>query len=750
MNRFRITALLILLLAVGTGVFLATRISPEVLANSVQKVLNERLDGGKLSIGSIEVSLLPEPECTLKYLRFMIDGTSEPLIQADAVRFGATWDALLSGDIVFKTMQIETPDIRWNNDAATKTFLTHMRSQTMQSAPEDNTPVQFAINAFTLKDGRAALHNPQTNATLALENINITLAYGGQSLLENTTVAFSHASIPWRLDIPTLRQHGSILTVDDASLAIAQMHTSLTLKAVQAKTPRFEANLTIGNIDGKLVQAAKQSIKAAAQLFPDEQNSTKRAQPALPDAAISLFVTLQSFADKKVEMHDCTAALRSLPANVTFKGGCRSLAGLKSPSFELSISPRDNLAFEGSLYIGDSSPQTFIKQFDLADLNASSPLLKHMELTATFFGNRDKVQLRDTYITLDDTEAVLTLTALNRDPGVVVFDLAVDHLDADAYRKAIRPKTMAMQPLGPEEERAQAAPSPLTLPRVAGQVRIGALKAKGYPLRNLQAYFKFQNDALVLDPLSLTLFDGRFEGKYRADFSSRIPAFHLLHTIRGLDLQQLNAHHGVDQNVQGHVDLTLNLDLQGRTPQSLIDTAKGQAMLDGHNIIMQGINIDQMIASYQTAKYLQFADMVLLFTTGPLGGLVSMGTRAAITASGAVQGGETHLPYVHTLWVIDKGKATAKDVAAKTKQYRIAMTGEIDLGEQRFNDVRVAVVDRRGCAEIQQRLDGPIAALNADLAEASGDFMTGSIKEVLDMGNRLVDECPVFYRGTVK
>lgn len=746
MKLFFKIVLVLLLVLFGVGLFLATRVSPETLAANLQKVLNETLEGGRLSIGSIEASLFPKPKCELHDLAFVIDGTETPLLKADGVRFGATWSDLLAGNIVFEQLGIDRPVVRWTEDKATASFLEKYTQKKQGNEHQKEPPVRFAIKTFQLKDGSVTLRRPETNATLAFDEIGINMAYGGKALLEETSVRFVHGGIPWILKIPSVKQKGAKLEMDEAVLSVGDTKAKIDLEAENADIPRIKTKIAVGNVDEKLLQALQQSAAAAKALFPGDENRTKLDKTELPNVDLTAEVSLESFEYNKVAMQACTAEMQSRPERAVFRGRCQDVSGLKNPTIEVGIRPDQNRSFEGSLFVGTSSPREIIEHLGVAEVNASSPLLKRFEATAAFEGDSEGVTVRDAFVNLDNTEAAFKLKALNGDVPVIVFDLAVDRLDVDAYRKALLPSRTAE----PETAPSASPALPEKKPRIGGQIRFETLKVAGYDIGSLQANLKYKDDLVILDPLGLTLFDGRFEGRYQADFASYIPTFHIEHTIRGLDLQKLNAHQGVDQKVSGRVDVTLRLDVTGRTPETLIKTAKGHAILDGHDVRLYGVNIDQMINAYKTAKYLQFADMVLLFTTGPLGGLVSVGTRAAITAAGATPGGSTEFSRIHSLWQIEDGSATAMDVAAKTRDNRIAMTGAINMVEKRFDDVRIAVIDRKGCAMVEQHITGPFKAMNPDYVEASGDFMAGSIKEVLDFGNQIVDECPVFYRGQVK
>ena len=94
--------------------------------------------------------------------------------------------------------------------------------------------------------------------------------------------------------------------------------------------------------------------------------------------------------------------------------------------------------------------------------------------------------------------------------------------------------------------------------------------------------------------------------------------------------------------------------------------------------------------------------------------------------------------------------ARAQDVAMATKANRIALQGGLDLVNEQFDDVSMALVDAKGCVKVQQKIRGsfqkPVVEKPNLLASLAGPAL-GLLKKGADI--LLGGQCEVFYAGSV-
>ena len=85
-----------------------------------------------------------------------------------------------------------------------------------------------------------------------------------------------------------------------------------------------------------------------------------------------------------------------------------------------------------------------------------------------------------------------------------------------------------------------------------------------------------------------------------------------------------------------------------------------------------------------------------------------------------------------------------------TNKNRVALQGGLDFANERFDDVTMALIDARGCAEAKQRITG---SFHKPVVEQPNILisLTGPALKLLEKGRDLLPggECEVFYAGTV-
>ena len=99
---------------------------------------------------------------------------------------------------------------------------------------------------------------------------------------------------------------------------------------------------------------------------------------------------------------------------------------------------------------------------------------------------------------------------------------------------------------------------------------------------------------------------------------------------------------------------------------------------------------------------------------------------------------------------MNDGVAEAKDVAFATRKNRIAMKGKLDVVNERFVDITVAVLDAKGCTKVRQKISGPFRNPKLDKVstlETAIEPILGLFQQTKHLVGR--GECKPFYTGTV-
>jgi len=142
-------------------------------------------------------------------------------------------------------------------------------------------------------------------------------------------------------------------------------------------------------------------------------------------------------------------------------------------------------------------------------------------------------------------------------------------------------------------------------------------------------------------------------------------------------------------------------------------------------------------------------DVGAFFLVGPLGPVLTKSYNFARLYEES-QGGKGIIRKVVSIWKVKTGIAEARDVALASKKQRIAMKGGLNLINERFVDVTVAALDKRGCIVYSEKVHGPFRNPQIE-KESVFKSIAGSVLNPFEDALRFIQgkECTVFYSGSV-
>ncbi|HJX57370.1 MAG TPA: AsmA-like C-terminal region-containing protein, partial [Thiobacillus sp.] len=199
---------------------------------------------------------------------------------------------------------------------------------------------------------------------------------------------------------------------------------------------------------------------------------------------------------------------------------------------------------------------------------------------------------------------------------------------------------------------------------------------------------------------------------------------------------------------EGSADLTANLSMQGKTVKDMRQTLQGQVSLRGKNLILNGRDLDQEFARFESSQTFNLVDVGAFFFAGPVGLAVTKGYSFASILQGSE--GRSEIRTLVSDWKVERGVALSRDVAIATTKNRVALQGGLDFVNERFDNVTVALIDDKGCIRAQQTIHG---AFNNPVVENPSTLkaLTGPVVKLLKQVGSLFPggECEVFYAGSV-
>jgi uncharacterized protein involved in outer membrane biogenesis len=252
-----------------------------------------------------------------------------------------------------------------------------------------------------------------------------------------------------------------------------------------------------------------------------------------------------------------------------------------------------------------------------------------------------------------------------------------------------------------------AEPWSLAHVSLTGKLSCAGLRTKSVSATSLRGSFHGSRGIFVFDPVSLRVFGGTGTGSLGADFTGPVPAYTVRFALPSLRLEEFLRTVSSTPVAEGAVAFTAHLATRGTSTAELVRSVGGTASLRGRDLVFLGSDLDRSIARFESTRNLNLADAGALFFTGPLGLAVTRGLVLGNVLRPS--GGRSPIVALVSQWRIERGVATATDVALSTRANRLALEGRLDFVHARFEDVIVAVVDTKGRAAVRQSVHGTFA-----------------------------------------
>jgi uncharacterized protein involved in outer membrane biogenesis len=276
----------------------------------------------------------------------------------------------------------------------------------------------------------------------------------------------------------------------------------------------------------------------------------------------------------------------------------------------------------------------------------------------------------------------------------------------------------------------------------------GAIRTKQLSVSALKVSVVGKDGVFELDPVTMRIFGGTLTGSLRADVSGPVAACQLRCALPRFRIEEFVEMLSPKPSVEGAMDFSASLSMQGNALKQLMQTAAGEVSLRGENLTLVGNDLDRRLARFESSQNFNLVDVGAVFFAGPLGLAVTKGYNFASLFRGS--GDSSSIRTLVSEWSVARGVARATDVALATSEHRIALQGGLDLVNDRFADVTVAVVDAKGCASVRQAIHGSFA----DPVVEKPRVLTSLTGPVLKLYQRTrgmfpAGPCEVFYSGSV-
>ena len=278
-------------------------------------------------------------------------------------------------------------------------------------------------------------------------------------------------------------------------------------------------------------------------------------------------------------------------------------------------------------------------------------------------------------------------------------------------------------------------------------VRVSALERE-FSFADVRIGVDEDADRVTLDPISLELLGGAAHGRLEVDFAAETPRWDLELDLDGFELEAALQALEPEASAAGQMDFSVRLTATGGRLEEIERTLAGTISLRGEALTLHGRDLDKRLADFESTRRFGLLDAGAVLLAGPVGLVVSKGRDLArLQFAGE---GSTEFRRVISDWDVQDGVARAVDVAAATGKNRIAVRGSIDFAARRFESLDILLLDRRGCAVMEQAVSGPFNDPQVEEPNAV-ETLVGPLIDLVETGlAQLTDKkCEVVYDGAV-
>ncbi len=280
------------------------------------------------------------------------------------------------------------------------------------------------------------------------------------------------------------------------------------------------------------------------------------------------------------------------------------------------------------------------------------------------------------------------------------------------------------------------------------KLHCGQVRTHGYTISDLSASVSANNGVFDFKPVNLEIFRGKGSGYIRADYSDSIPHYNVALDLPRFRIEDLLSTQSSAKVLEGPMDFSMNLLLQGKGVQQIRQSASGSVVIQGRNLKLHGHDLDLEFDRYESSQNFNLLDMGALFVAGPVGMAVTKGHDFANVLAGS--GGVSDIRTFVSRWKVKRGVMHAQDVAMATNRHRMALLGSLDIAHSRFVDVTLALINSQGCAEVQQEISGPFERPVIQQPNILKS-VAGPVLKLFKKGRKLLPGggCKVIYSGAV-
>jgi AsmA protein len=283
-----------------------------------------------------------------------------------------------------------------------------------------------------------------------------------------------------------------------------------------------------------------------------------------------------------------------------------------------------------------------------------------------------------------------------------------------------------------------------------GNINCAELRRKNLIIENVRTEIGAGKGIFNITPLTMDIFGGRAEGSITVDMSAHPESYKINFKLSKFSFEKFYAVLEKKMTISGDGVMTASLTAHGKNSRQIMQSLRGNFSLRGDNLSIYTMDLDKFISKFEETQKFTLIDISAFFIAGPLGIAASKGYNYGNVYL-QTWGGPGTIKKLNSEWEINNGTADAADCALATEHNRIAIMGKLDLVNEKYDDLIVAVLDDKGCARFEQKISGPFRSPRIGAVSAV-QSIGGPVLNLLTKARGLMDggKCEVLYRGSVQ
>jgi len=259
-----------------------------------------------------------------------------------------------------------------------------------------------------------------------------------------------------------------------------------------------------------------------------------------------------------------------------------------------------------------------------------------------------------------------------------------------------------------------------------------------YTVHDIWMSLGMKDAIAVSENIRYTLFDTPILGSGKFDLSGKQPKISIRSKIIDLKLANVSRELWNQDLLEGSADGEFRLSFFVGDSYTFKSTLNGFVQLYGENVTLKGYDIDKIALALdpnQRPKGFNFGNLVA-------------------SATGAFKGGNTLLKEINTKIDIGYSEIKLTDVAMSSAINRVAMKGSVNIVDEKFMNLGVAILDAKGCPSFEQKTSGsfskPSMKVEGTAITALNNVMLSFSTKPKATSKHSDENCTVFYDGVIR